>query len=157
MASLNKVLCTATTFLLLACSVPLATAAEPPADLCALLPAAVLTKTLGSTYGAPTKSVAPRPFPNTAQGTDCNYKASEHGLLLRAYVDASPAAAADLFARLKSFFGTGSTDVAGVGDEAYLDKNRGLHVRKGKVRFFVTGHGTDKQIRDLALGIATQL
>jgi hypothetical protein len=154
MASLNKMLCIAATFLLFTCSVPLATAAEPPADRCSLLPAAVLTKALGSTYGAPTKSVAPRPFPNTAQGTDCNYKASDHGLLFRAYVDPSPAASAELFARLKSFFGKGSTDVAGVGDEAYLDTNRGLHVRKGKVRFFITGGGTDKQIRDLALGVA---
>src|SRR5260370_33632764 len=143
MANLSKVSMsistTAATFILVTCSVQLASAAEPPADLCSLLPAAVLSKTLGSNYGAPKESVAPRPFPNTAQGTDCSYESPHDRFLLRAYVDPSPAAAADLFARLKSFFGKGSTAVAGVGDEAYLDKDRGLHVRKVKVRVFICG------------------
>jgi hypothetical protein len=145
------------TFVLIACSVQLARAAEPPADLCSLLPATVLTKTLGSTYGAPKKSVAPQPFANTAQGTDCSYEAPHDRFLLRAYVDPSPAAAAELFARLKSFFGRGSTSVTGVGDEAYMDASHGLHVRKGKVRFFIGGAGTDTQLRDLAGGIVGQL
>ena len=157
MAYLSKVLWTVATLFLIARSVPLATAAEPPADLCSLLPASVLTKTLGSTYGPPQKSVAPRPFANTAQGTDCSYESPHDRFLLRAYVDPSPAAAADLFARLKSFFGKGSTAVAGLGDEAYLDKDRGLHVRQGKVRFFIGGAGTDKQLRDLANGVIGQL
>jgi len=162
MADLNKMLWTATTFFLITCSVQLASAAEPsnvnpPADLCSLLPAAVLSKTLGSTYGAPKESVAPRPFANTAQGTDCSYESPHERFLLRAYVDPSPAAAADLFARLKSFFGNGSTAVAGVGDEAYLDKDRGLHVRKGKVLFIGGGAGTDKQLTDLANGVVGQL
>ncbi len=157
MAHLNKMSLTAATFLLITCSVQWAAAAEPPADLCSLLPAAVLTKTLGSTYAAPKESVAPRPFPNTAQGTDCSYESPHERFLLRAYVDPSPAAAADLFARLKSFFGKGSTAVDGVGDEAYLDVNRGLHVRKGKARFFIGGAGTDKQLTDLANGIVGQL
>ncbi len=161
MANLSKVSMsistTAATFLLITCSVQLASAAEPPADLCSLLPAAVLNKTLGSTYGAPKESVAPRPFPNTAQGTDCSYESPHDRFLLRAYVDPSPAAAADLFARLKSFFGKGSTAVAGVGDEAYLDKDRGFHVRKGKVRFFIGGSASDKQLRDLAIGVVGEL
>ena len=50
-----------------------------------------------------------------------------------------------------------TTAVAGVGDEAYLDKDRGLHVRKGKVRFFIGGAGTDKQLTDLANGVVGQL
>src|SRR5229473_192565 len=90
---------------------------------------------------------------NAAKGTDCTYESQHDRFLLRAYVDPSAAAAADLFARLKSFFGKGSTAVAGVGDEAYLDKGRGLHVRKGKVRFFVSGSASDKQLRDLAIGV----
>ena len=161
MANLSKVSMsistTAAAFLLVTCSVQLASAAEPPADLCSLLPAAVLTKTLGSTYGAPKESVAPRPFPNTAQGTDCSYESPHERFLFRAYVDPSSAAAADLFARLKGFFGKGSTAVAGVGDEAYLDKDRGLHVRKGKVRFFIGGSASDKQLSDLANGVVGQL
>ena len=158
MDDLNKMSWTAATFLFVTCSVQLATAAEPPADLCSLLPAAVLSKTLGSTYDSPQKSVAPRPFPNTAEGTDCNYESKSTRLLLRAYVDPSPSAAADLFARLKGFFGKGSTPVAGIGDEAYSDANRGLHVRKGKVRFMIGGGAaSDKQLRDLASGVVGQL
>ncbi len=142
---------------LLAGSLELARAAEPPSDLCSLLPAATVSKVLGETYGSPKKTVAPRPFPNTNQGTDCTYESGRHSLLFRAYVDPSPSASTDLFAKLKMYFGAGSTPVSGVGDEAYLDKTHGLHVRKGKVRYFLDGEGTAKQKNDLALGIAGQL
>ena len=153
---------TALTFLLIAGSLQLARAVEPPADLCSLLPAAVVSKTLGQTYDPPLKTVAPRPFANTASGTDCNYKSSGKNLsvsvLFRAYVDPSPAAATELFARLKGFFGEGSTPVSGLGDEAYVDAQRGLHVRKGKVRFFISASAaSDKQLKDLASGVVAQL
>jgi len=143
--------------LLVACSGELARAAEPPSDLCSLLPSAAVSKTLGRAYGSPEKRVAPRPFPNTNQGTDCTYGSGFNSLLFRVYVDPSPSASADLFAKLKNYFGSGSTAVSGVGDEAYLDKEKGLHVRKGKVRYFLDGAGTPKQKNDLALGIAGQL
>ncbi|HTT23947.1 MAG TPA: hypothetical protein VMG82_33790 [Candidatus Sulfotelmatobacter sp.] len=143
--------------LLVACSGELARAAEPPSDLCSLLPSATVSKTLGSTYSSAKTSVAPRPFPNTNQGTDCTYESGGHTLLFRIYVDPSPSASADLFAKLKTYFGSGSTTVSGVGDEAYLDKLHGLHVRKGKVRYFLDGAGTPKQKSDLAVGIAGQL
>jgi len=77
--------------------------------------------------------------------------------VFRAYVDPSPAASTELFAKLKMYFGSGSTAVSGVGDEAYLDKMHGLHVRKGKVRYFLDGAGTPKEKSDLAVGIAGQL
>jgi hypothetical protein len=143
--------------LLIACSGEFARATEPPIDLCSLLPAAVLSKAVGQTYGAPTATVAPRPFPNTNQGTDCTYKSGEHSFLFRVYVDPSASASAELFAKLKSYFGRGSTDVSGVGDEAYLDKLGDLHVRKGKVRFFLSGTRDSKKLNDLANGIAAQL
>ena len=143
--------------LLVACSGELARAAEPPSDLCSLLPAAVLSKTLGQTYGAPTMTVAPRPFPNTNQGSDCAYKSGEHSFLFRVYVDPSASASTDLFARLKMYFGKGSQEVSGVGDEAYLDKQGDLHVRKGKVRYFLSGSRDSKKLNALAAGIAAQL
>jgi hypothetical protein len=143
--------------LLVACSSELTSAAEPPADLCSLLPSAMVSKTLGQTYGSPTKSVAPRPFPNTNQGTDCTYESGGHRLLFRVYVDPSPSASADLFAKLRSYFGNGSTAVSTVGDEAYLDKLHGLHVRKGKIRYFLDGAGTPKEKSDLGIGIAGQI
>jgi hypothetical protein len=158
MVNLSGVSWTAAAFLLVTCSVRLATAAEPPADLCSLLPAALVSKTLRQTYGPPEKTVAPRPYANTAEGTDCTYPAKSDYLLFRAYVDPSPAESAELFARLKNFFGRGSTPVAGVGDEAYLDAHHGLHVRKGKVRFFISAKAAnDKQLRDLASGVVGQL
>lgn len=154
----SKLSLIAATFLVTACAVQSARAAEPPADLCSLLPAAVVRKTLGQTYDSPLKTVAPRPYANTAEGTDCTYQSKSGDLLFRTYVDPSPAAAAELFARLKSFFGRGSTPVAGVGDEAYLDTQHGLHVRKGKVRFFISAKAaSDKQLGDLASGVVGQL
>jgi len=143
--------------LLVACSSELASGAEAPSDLCSLLPSAMVSKTLAFAYDAPKKSVAPRPFRNTNEGTDCKYGSGLRLLLFRVYVDPSPSESADLFAKLKSYLGEGSTTVSGVGDEAYSDKDHGLHVRKGKVRYFLDGAGTPKQKTDLAAGIAGQL
>jgi hypothetical protein len=148
---------TAATVLLIIWSARSATAAEPPADLCSLLPVSVVSKTLGATYDSPSKSVAPRPFRDTNEGTDCSYASKDETLLFRAYVDPSPSAATDLFARLKSFFGRGSTPVSGLGDEAYSDANGALHVRKGKVRFQIAASATDEQLKDLAAGVVGQL
>ncbi|HEV2468873.1 MAG TPA: hypothetical protein VGS78_06740 [Candidatus Sulfotelmatobacter sp.] len=134
-----------------------ANAAEPPANLCSLLPVAVVNQVLGATYSSPAKTVAPRPFPNTNEGTDCTYKSSHHTLLFRIYIDPSPKAATDLFAKLKFYFGSGSTPVTNLGDEAYIDANHGLHVRKGKARFFIDGEATNQQRETLATGIAGQL
>lgn len=157
MLNRNWALSKAVILLSLAGWVSLASAAEPPADLCSLLPAAVVSKTLGSSYGAPTKAVAPRPFPNTNSGTDCTYESGSQSLLFRAYVDPSPAASAALFAKLKMFFGSGSTDISGVGDEAYMDKLHGIHVRKSKVRYYITGPRDETKIKALAAGVAEQL
>ena len=165
MAHLGKLSFVAAVFLAFTCVTPGATAAEPPADLCSLLPAADVSKTLGQAYASPEKSVAPRPFPNTNTGTDCKYRPSGSGntLLFRAYVDPSASSAADLFAKLRNFFGP-PTAIAGLGDEAYSDEGHGLHVRKGKVRFFlsfgITGSITpanDKQLKDLASLVAGRI
>ncbi len=156
MAYLNQLSCVVV-LLLVGCSAELARAAEPPSALCSLLPTATVSKILGYAYGSPAESVAPRPFRNANEGTDCKYGSGLRLLLFRAYVDPSPSASADLFAKLKSYLGDGSTNVSGVGDEAYLDKDRGLHVRKGKVRYFLDGAGTPKQKNELAVAIAGQL
>jgi hypothetical protein len=161
MAYWNKASLLAATLLATTCAVHAASATEPPADLCSLLPAAEVSKTLGHSYDPPQKSVAPRPFANTASGADCRYMRSndprDRKLFFRAYVDPSPAAAADLFARLAKFSGK-ATPVAGLGDEAYFDKDQGLHVRKGKVRFYLTMDDFDeKQLKDLASRVVGQL
>ena len=140
-----------------------ASATDTPADPCSLLTAAQVSSTLGENYGAPEKSVAPRPFANTAQGADCQYKTAsgQDKVLFRVYVDASAAQATDLHARLKMFFGKDSTP-ASVGDEAYVDKNAAIHVRKGNVRYFLAiSHGDTptgrKQILALAALVAGEL
>jgi hypothetical protein len=163
MAHFSKLSLLAATFLLTTCAVRSARAAEPPADLCSLLPAAEVSKTLGQTYGAPEKSVAPRPYANTATGTDCNYHAKGSKLWFRAYVDPSPSAATELFAKLKMFYGQ-STPITGLGDEAYFDKEHAIHARKGKVRFYLNLDPIntftpviEKQLKDLASRVAGQL
>ena len=143
--------------LVVASVAPLASAADVPADACSLLPIAVVNKTLNATYVGPEKKVAPAPFRNTAQGTDCVYKFGGEVLLFRIYVDPSPDAAKELFAKLKLYFGAGSTPATDIGDEAYVDTNHGLHVRKGKVRFFIDGGRNDQMRKALANGIIAQL
>ena len=152
----------AATLVVTTCVVHSARAAEPPADLCSLLPAAEVSKTLGRAYDSPQKSVAPRPFPNTATGTDCNYLAKGSKLWFRAYVDPSPSAAADLFAKLSKFYGR-QTPITGLGDEAYFDEAHGLHVRKGKVRFYINLDPMDftpaieKLLKDVASRVTGRL
>jgi hypothetical protein len=162
MAHLRKLSLIAATFLVTTCAIQSARAAEPPSDLCSLLPAAEVSKALGRTYDFPQKSVAPRPFANTAEGTDCNYSAKGSKLWFRAYVDPSPAAAADLFAKLGRFYSP-QTPVAGVGDEAYFDPQHAIHVRRGKVRFYLNLAPVDspptveKQLKDLASRVSGRL
>ncbi|MGD0156624.1 MAG: hypothetical protein ABSB50_11025 [Terracidiphilus sp.] len=121
-----------------ACSAPVAPAAGLPSDLCSLLSAADVSGIVGSAYGAAQSSVAPAPFAGTNTGTDCYYsaKGAGHQLWFRIYVDDSPAQATDLFARLKMFYSP-PTPVAGIGDEAYFDPSHAIHVRKGKVRYYL--------------------
>ena len=162
MAYSRKLSLIAANFVMTTCAVHSARAAEPPADLCSLLPAAEVSKTLGRAYDSPQKSVAPRPYANTAEGTDCNYLAKGSKLWFRAYVDPSPSAAADLFARLGKFYSP-QTPVPGLGDEAYFDPAHALHVRKGKVRFYINLEPMDftpaieKQLKDLAGRVAGRL
>ena len=152
----------AATFVLTTCAVHSARATEPPVDLCSLLLAAEVSKTLGRAYDSPQKSVAPRPYANTAEGTDCNYLAKGSKLWFRAYVDPSPSAAADLFARLGKFYSP-QTLVPGLGDEAYFDPAHALHVRKGKVRFYINlepmnfSPAIEKQLKDLASQVTGRL
>jgi len=138
-------------------------AKDAPTDPCSLLTAAQVSSTLGDKYGAPERSVAPRPFANTVQGTDCQYKSvsGQEQVLFRVYFDASAAQATDLHARLKMFYGEGSTPV-NMGDEAYLDENKAIHVRKGNVRYFLSSSGADtpggrKAILALAALVAGEL
>ena len=140
-------------------------ASNVPADPCSLLPAAEVSKVVGRAFAEPSRRVAPRPYRNTAQGTDCLYqtKGGRASVLFRVYFDASPSESAELFKRLQMFFGSG-TPVPGVGDEAYFDSQHALHERKGNVRFYLSVDGTgaapparEKMLANLARGIGGRL
>ena len=165
MADFGKRSLIAATFLVTTCAVQCAQAAEPPADVCSLLPTVEVSNALGKAVYSLQKSVAPRPYRDTAEGTDCHYEPQGTGsdLLFRMYVDPSPSAATDLFARLKMFYGP-PTPISGIGDEAYFDARHGFHARKGKVRFYLLigkvgtfAPANEKQLKDLASLVANQL
>jgi len=137
-------------------AVPFAHAATAPPDPCSLLSAAQVTQAMGQTYGAPAKSVAPRPFANTVQGTDCKYSGAGSEVLFRIYFDPSVEAATDLFVKLKMFYSP-PRPVPGVGDDTYFDPRHGIHIRKGNVRFFLSGGDNEKALTDLATQVAAQL
>jgi hypothetical protein len=163
MIHMRKLPLFAATFLFALAAVCPALAAEPPANLCSLLPAADVSKALGHAYADPQKTVAPRPYANTNTGTDCNYFSKDGGKLwFRAYVDPSASAASDLFTKLSMWYGT-PTPVKGVGDEAYFDKEHAIHVRKGKVRYYLNlsssenSAAKEKQLTELAKEVAGKL
>lgn len=140
-------------------------AAKAPADACSLLPPADVGKALGRDFGAPESTVAPRPFKNTVQGTDCVYRAKsgKGSLVFRVYFDTSAAESTELFAKLKMYYGK-PTPVPGVGDDTYIDSKHGLHERKGNVRFYLELAGVDtaaatkdKQLVTLATAISGRI
>lgn len=137
----------------LACG--MAIAAEPPSDLCSLLSPSAVSKALGKTFAAPTKTAAPRAFKDTPEGTDCHYKADRGLLLFRVYVDASPDASKATFAKLAMWFKHDSTP-SGIGDEAYFDDQHAIHVRKGKTRFFMDA-GSSAVVEDPIKQLATEV
>jgi hypothetical protein len=159
MAHRTKALVLAATLVVSAWGTRAAAATNPPADLCSLLSAAQVSKITGQPYGAPQKTVAPRPFANTVEGSDCTYKQSKGSaaILFRAYADPSPSEAAALFARLGMFYSP-QTPVPGLGDKGYFDPRHGLHVLKGRVRFFISMDKFDeKQAKALAAYVVGQL
>lgn len=148
----------AATLFVLICTLPMARATTAPADPCSLLSPDDISKAAGETYGSPKSSVAPRPYANTVQGTDCRYESTRGSdtLLFRIYFDPSAGDATGLFAKLKMFYSP-PTPVSGVGDEAYFDPSKGIHVRKGNVRYFLEGSPKNAQLQALATVVAGKL
>lgn len=119
-----------------------------------------MSKALGQTFNSPAKNVAPRPYRNTAEGTDRTYS-NKRGdqVLFRAYVDPSPSDAKEVFAKLKIFYSP-PVPVPGLGDEGYFDRRHAIHARKGKVRFFLSFKDdptAEKPLKDLASQVAARL
>jgi hypothetical protein len=156
MAGLGKSSLIAVAFLVIIGAAPLARATTAPSDPCSLLSASDVSNATGSTYTSTQSTVAPRPYANTVQGTDCRYSSGSHELLFRIYFDPSTDDTTSLFAKLKMFYSP-PTPVPGVGDEAYFDPHNGLHIRKGNIRYFLPGKPSNAQLRALATLVAGKL
>lgn len=154
MSGFSRPLTIATALLMLAA--PLAWSTTAPSDPCSLLAASDVKTATGDTYSSPESTVAPKPYATSGPGTDCNYKSSGGSLMFRIYFDSNSDVATGLFNQLKMFYPAVSSP-SGIGDDAYLDKRNGLHVRKGNVRFFLSGRPTNAQLQAMASVIAGKL
>lgn len=135
-----------------------------PSDVCSLLTADQLKKTLGLAFGAAKKSVFPAVYMGQSDGTQCTYDAGSTGVRFIFYSDHSAAEAKQTFSSLIGFFPAKSKPT-GIGDDAYLDSDHALHVLKGNYRFFISVSGpstlsdatAEKDEEDLAKTVASQL
>lgn len=138
---------------------------QPAPDPCAWLTTAQLNKTLGQRFAAPEQSVAPAAYAGQPSGTKCGYKSEQGGAVevtFIVYVDPSPAQAKATFEKLSTFF-PATSKPGGIGDAAYVDEGYAIHVLKGNVRYYISVSTSDatpesqKQLRDLATGVAAQI
>jgi hypothetical protein len=168
---LRVLLCTLSIVLLLAVyparfSAKAAPRRAVPSDVCSLLTADQLKKTLGQTFGAAEKSKFPAVYMGQSDGIQCVYNAEggRTGVTFIFYSDHSAAEAKQTFTSLIGFFPAKSKPT-GIGDDAYLDDNHALHVLKGNYRFFISISGpstlsdatAEKDEEDLAKAVAAQL
>jgi hypothetical protein len=146
---------------------PLAPAVQQrPADPCDLLSAVHLQQTLGQPFEIPERSLAPAALPGEPAGTRCNYRMkSDHTrqVVFIEYIDPSAAEAKAAFDKLSTWFPP-TAQPFGIGDSAYIDDNRAIHVLKGRVRYYIniiplgtTSPENQQQLRDLADWVAGQL
>ena len=80
-------------------------------------------------------------------------------MLFRAYIDPSPSDAKELFGKLRVLYSP-PIPVPNLGDEAYFDPRHAIHVRKDKVRFFLSFSDeatAEKPLKDLASQVAARL
>ncbi len=115
-----------------------ASVARAQSDPCSWLTTDRLSQQFnGAKFDAPQKVAAPPAYAGQTPGTLCIYNNNRTPTVeLTVYVDRSTAEATDTFDRLKLSFPPASKP-NGLGDDAYFDKNHGLHVRKGSTRFFL--------------------
>jgi hypothetical protein len=109
-----------------------------PSNVCSLLSTSKLQAVTSVTWSTPASITFPDGVPELVQ-QDCKYTASDgSGLVFIIYADPSVADAVTNFAKFKQEFGSqGDVNLAGQGDEAYIDSNNAIHVRKANVRFYI--------------------
>jgi hypothetical protein len=109
-----------------------------PSNVCSLLSTSQLQTVTGVTWSAPASITFPDGVPELVQ-QDCKYTAGDgSGLVFIIYADPSVGDAVTNFANFKKEFGSqGDVSLSGQGDEAYVDSNNAIHVRKANVRFYI--------------------
>lgn len=130
-----------------------ASVAHAQPDPCSWITPAQLTTELGGIQFRPaTRTVATPAFSGQNAGTQCDFRGNGGtDVELTVYVDHSPSEAKSIFDQMKTYFPAASTP-SGIGDDAYFDKSHGLHVLKGKTRFFLkvamggSGNGAQEEM-----------
>jgi hypothetical protein len=133
----------------------------PPADPCTWLTTTQLEKVLGGHFTGPVQGSFPPAFAGQEPGTKCDFAGGTVTVTLIAYLDPSAAAAKGTFDQLSTMFGPEARP-GGIGDDAYIDAQRAIHVRKGSIRYYVSlspasTPGHDARVGDLAKAIASAL
>lgn len=113
-----------------------ANVAHAQSDPCAWLTPTQLAKELGGTFQPAQKHEAIPAYRGQNPGTQCVFS-GPHSVILIVYVDKSPAEAKSTFESMMGSFYKVDSKPSGLGDEAYFDTRRGLHILKGKTRLFI--------------------
>lgn len=133
--------------------------AGPAPSGCSMLTPAEIEKVLGQPFGAPSESKAPPAYGVAPWGSHCDYaseKGSKTHVTFIVYADATAAQAKQTFDSLSLWFAPKSKPA--IGDEAYIDSGHAIHVRKGKVRYYISLEpANEKQLKDLATDVASRM
>jgi hypothetical protein len=135
---------------------------QPGADPCHWLTPGTLLSTIGHHFDTAVGSPAVAAYPGDPTGMDCVFGSeSAFSVHLIGYVHPAAAQASESFEKIAGLLAQANairpqrhmyTKVPGVGNDAYLDQDTGLHVLTGRVRFMVDVHGIpNKQGSERAL------
>lgn len=134
--------------------------ATPEGPGCSMLAPAQIQKVTGQPFGAASIATATPAFAGQSAGSNCTYTAQSGGHVtvnFIIYMNASPSEARQTFDKLRIWYPAKSSP-SGIGDSAYIDSGGGIHVLKGRVRYFIyLSPKNEKQEEDLALSVAKHI
>lgn len=120
-----------------------ANVAHAQADPCSWFTPAQLTKEFGGAFKPVEKTSAIPAYRGQNPGTRCVFS-GPNTVMLIVYVDKSAAEAKSTFESMMGSFYKVDSKPSGLGDEAYFDSRKGLHILKGKTRLFIDTGVSDK-------------
>lgn len=119
-----------------------------PPDTCSLLTSGHLERILGQPFDLYERSLAPASRRDQLPGRECDYatrKGAVRKVILIVFVDSSAEQARKTYDALTTWLAPKSKP-AGVGDAAFIDDNRAIHVLKGRVRYYINIIPSDAKI-----------